>query len=192
MEDYPVYMPMVKRQWTADNLMSLPDDGNRYEIIDGDLFMTPAPAWRHQDAVGELFVLLREYVRREGVGHAVVAPADVRFSTHDVVQPDVFVVPLVDGRRPEGFEDAGRLILAVEVLSAGTARADRVRKRTLYREQDVSQYWIVDLDARTFERSTPEDVRPEVLVDELTWNPEGAGAPLVIDLASYFATVLQA
>ena len=192
MEDYPVYMPMVKRQWTADDLMSLPDDGNRYEIIDGDLFMTPAPAWRHQDAVGELFVLLREYVRREGVGHAVVAPADVLFSTHNVVQPDVFVVPLVDGRRPEQFDDAGRLILAVEVLSAGTARADRVKKRTLYREQNVPEYWIVDLDARTFERSTPEDARPEILVDELTWNPEGAGAPLVIDLASYFATVLQA
>ena len=187
-----MYMPMVKRQWTADDLMSLPDDGNRYEIIDGDLFMTPAPAWRHQDAVGELFVLLREYVRREGVGHAVVAPADVLFSTHNVVQPDVFVVPLVYGRRPERFDDAGRLILAVEVLSAGTARADRVKKRTLYREQNVPEYWIVDLDARTFERSTPEDARPEILVDELTWNPEGAGAPLVIDLASYFATVLQA
>ena len=187
-----MYMPMVKRQWTADDLMSLPDDGNRYEIIDGDLFMTPAPAWRHQDAVGELFVLLREYVRREGVGHAVVAPADVLFSTHNVVQPDVFVVPLVDGRRPERFDDAGRLILAVEVLSAGTARADRVKKRTLYREQNVPEYWIVDLDARTFERSTPEDAHPEILVDELTWNPEGAGTPLVIDLASYFATVLQA
>lgn len=186
-----MHMPMVTRQWTANDLASLPDDGNRYELIDGDLFVTPAPTWCHQDAVGELFVILREYVRRERVGHAVMAPADVQFSARTVVQPDVFVVPLVDGRRPEGFEEAGRLILAVEVLSPGTARADRVRKRTLYREQAVAQYWIVDLDARTFERSTPEDPRPEILVDELTWKPEGARVPLVIDLASYFAAVLQ-
>lgn len=186
-----MYMPMVKRQWSADELRSLPDDGNRYEIIDGELFMTPAPAWRHQDAVGELFALLREYLRRVGIGHAVVAPADVKFSTRSMVQPDVFVVPLVDGRRPERFEDAGRLLLAVEVLSPGTARADRVQKRTLYREQGVPEYWIVDLDARTFERSTLDDARPEILVDELTWHPEGAGTPLVIGLASYFGTVLQ-
>ena len=183
---------MVKRQWTADDLLSLPDDGSRYEIIDGELFMTPAPAWRHQDAVGELFALLRDYVRREGVGHAIAAPADVMFSTRSTVQPDVFVVPLVGGRRPEKFDDAGRLILAAEVLSPGTARADRVKKRTLYREQNVPQYWIVDLDARTFERSTPEDARLEILADEITWHPEGATAPLVIDLASYFAAVLHA
>ena len=189
-EEYPVHMPMVTRQWSAEELRALPDDGNRYEIVDGELFVTPAPAWQHQDAVGELFALLRDYLRRVGVGHAVMAPADVMFSTRSVVQPDLFVVPLVDGRWPERFEDAGRLLLAVEVLSPGTARADRVKKRTLYREQGVPDYWIVDLDARTFERSTPEHARPEILVDELTWHPDGAGAPLVIDLSSYFAAVL--
>ena len=73
LEAYRVYMPMVKQQWTADELLSLPDDGNRYEIIDGELFVTPTPAWRHQDAVGELLALLRDYVRREGVGHAIAA-----------------------------------------------------------------------------------------------------------------------
>ena len=77
------------------------------------------------------------------------------------------------------------------MLSPSTARADRVAKRTLYREVGVPEYWIVDLDARTIERSTPSDPRPEILVDRLEWLPEGAAAPLVIDLNRYFATVLD-
>jgi Uma2 family endonuclease len=176
----------------VDDVHRLPDDGNRYEVIDGELFVTPAPSWRHQEAVVEMHRLLRDYLRQQRVGHAFVAPADVIFSVARAVQPDVFVVPLVDGRRPESFDDVKRLLVAVEILSATTARADRVAKRMIYREEGVSEYWIVDLDARTVERSTPTEPRPEILADRVVWEPDGASVPLIIDLAEYFAAVLGA
>lgn len=184
-------MPHLKRQWTVTDRDALPDDGNRYEVIDGELFVTPAPAWRHQEAVFRLHRLLADYTERERIGHAFEAPADVVFSSKRAVQPDLFVVPLVDGRRPEHFDEARRLILALEVLSPGTARADRIAKRTLYRDEAVAEYWIVDLDARAIERSTPTEARPEILAEQLEWRPPGASSPLTIDLLSYFAQVLD-
>ena len=183
-------MSQLTRQWTVGDVHALPDDGNRYEVIDGELFVTPAPAWRHQRAAFGLCTLLSDYLKRERVGDALMAPADVIFSTKRLVQPDVFVVPLVNGRRPEKFVDVGKLLLAAEVLSPSTARADRVAKRMLFRDEGVLDFWIVDLDARTVERSTPAEPRPEILVDELIWHPEGASTPLVINLPAYFDTVL--
>jgi Uma2 family endonuclease len=185
-------MPNVKRRWTVAERDQLPDDGSRYEVIDGELFVTPAPAWRHQAAVLRLATLLDAYVSRERIGAVLPAPADVVFSEDRGVQPDVFVVPLVDGRRPERFDDVRRLLLVAEVLSPSTARADRVRKRTLYRDEQVPEYWVVDLDARTFERTTPHEDRPELLSEQLVWSPDGCNQPLVIDLEAYFTSVLDA
>jgi Uma2 family endonuclease len=185
-------MPTLKRQWTARDLDDLPDDGNRYEVIDGELFVTPAPAWRHQEAVLQLARLLADYLGGQRVGHVIVAPADVVFSPKRAVQPDLFVVPLVEGRRPERFEDVGRLLLAAEVLSSSTARADRVAKRVLYRDQGVTEYWLVDLEARTVERSTPADARVDVLAERIVWRVEGATSSMEIDLPDYFGRVLDA
>lgn len=185
-------MPELNRRWTVAERDQLPDDGNRYEVIDGELFVTPAPAWRHQAAVFELARIIADYVEPQGIGAVLPAPADVVFTEYRGVQPDLFVVPLVNGRRPAHFDDVRRLLVAVEVLSPSTARADRVRKRALYRDEGVPEYWIVDLDARTFERTTPADERPEVLTEQLAWHPEGATEPLVIDIPAYFAAVLDA
>ena len=187
-----MHMPYLARQWTVDDVQALPDDGNRYEVIDGELFVTPAPRLRHQEAVFELAVMLREYLKSDRVGHVFLAPADVIFTPTRLVQPDVFVTRLVNGRRPEEFVAASGLLLAAEVLSPSTARADRVAKRTLFRDEGVPEYWIVDLDARAFERTSPGDARPEVLVESLTWAPEGASTPLIIDLGAYFERVLDA
>lgn len=184
-------MPGLRRQWTVADLQSLPDDGRRYEVIDGELYVTPAPAWKHQAAVGDMYRLLDDYLARYRLGCALLAPADVTFSDRRGVQPDLFVVPLVNGHRPERFEDVRRLLLAVEVLSPSTARADRVAKRTVYREEGVAEYWVVDLDARAIERSTPADARIEVLADRLTWSPPDAGEPLVIDVPAYFGRVID-
>ena len=183
-------MPSLKREWTVDDLHDVPDDGQRYEVIDGELFVTPAPAWRHQEAIGALYLLLRDYLNRERVGHVFFAPADVVFSPRRGVQPDLFVVPLVGGRRPETFEEVRRLLLAVEVLSPSSARADRVVKRMLFRDEGVAEYWVVDLDSRTVERATPDEPRVEVLAERLEWLPEGASKPLVVDLTEYFSGVL--
>ncbi|MDQ2665501.1 MAG: Uma2 family endonuclease [Gemmatimonadota bacterium] len=184
-------MATIDRQWTVDDIHALPDDGNRYEVIDGELFVTPAPAWRHQSAAGGLYALLLAYLARERVGYVFVAPADVIFSPRRAVQPDVFVVPPVNGRRPERFEDAGGLLVAVEVISPGTGRADRVKKRNLYRDEGVPEYWIVDLDARVVERSTPDNVRPEILSDRLVWRPERAAMPFDLNIVDYFVAVLD-
>jgi Uma2 family endonuclease len=184
-------MPTLQRRWTVADLDDLPDDGNRYEVIDGELFVTPAPSFRHQEAVVALHRLLADYLSREHVGHAFVAPADIVFSERRAVQPDVFVVPLVNERRPEHFNDVRRLLLAAEVLSPKTARADRVAKRTLFRDEGVNEYWVIDLDARTFERSIPDDPRVEVMAERLVWHPAAAREPLELDLTGYFARVLN-
>jgi len=171
-------MPTLKRQWTVADLSDLPDDSNRYEVIDGELFVTPSPSWPHQTAVMELYTLLAAHVTAYELGDAFVAPADVVFSARRGVQPDLFVVPPFGGKRPTAFDQVKRLMLAVEIISPSTARADRVKKRFLYRDEGVPEYWIVDLDARAIERSTPTESRPEVIDERFIWAPEAGTNPL--------------
>ena len=184
-------VPSTERVWLAADLADLPDDGNRYEVIDGELHVTPAPSLDHQEAALRLYRILAPYVETQRCGHAMGAPADVTFSPARVVQPDVFVMPRTGARRPRTFVEVGRLLLAVEVLSLSTARWDRVDKRRVYRQHNVPEYWIVDLDARAFERSTPTEEQPEVIRDRMAWQPEGAAEPLVIDVEQYFRDVLD-
>jgi Uma2 family endonuclease len=173
--------------WTVDMLERLPDDGKRYEIIDGDLFVTPAPHLAHQFLAGELHARLREYLRANRVGLAFVAPADVRVGDRTSVEPDVFVIPQAKGPFPRFWSPLGTLLLAIEVLSPKSARVDRGRKLTLYQREGVREYWIVDLDSRLVERWRPADERPEIVRERLEWKPEGADEPLVIELESLFA-----
>src|SRR5438477_12455919 len=95
-------MPATRTDWTVDMLDALPDDGKRYEIIDGVLFVTPAPSDVHQYIVGELYAQLLQYLRGSGVGHPVVSPADVRRPDRrrNRVQPDIFVVRVTNAKRP--------------------------------------------------------------------------------------------
>src|SRR5688572_31648450 len=86
-------MPATTR-WTADMVRALPDDGKRYEVIDGELFVTPSPVLLHQRAAFALGMLLSDYVKAHAVGDVLLAPADVLSAKHVMVQPDVFVVPL--------------------------------------------------------------------------------------------------
>jgi Uma2 family endonuclease len=182
-------MAAATKVWTVEDLEALPDDGNRYEVIDGELLVTPAPSLDHQEAIARLYLLLGPYAASQMIGHVVFAPADVTFSPTRGVQPDLFVLPLRGGRRPRRYQDAGHLLLAVEILSPSTARTDRVKKRRVYREERVDEYWIVDLDARVIERSTPDRDTVEVFSDALEWRPPGCAKPLVIDVAAYFAAV---
>lgn len=166
-------------------------DGQRYEVIDGELFVTPSPALRHQDAVLRLAKLLDPYLARESIGHLMISPADVRFSKHRGAQPDLFVAPLVNGARPRQWSDIRHLLLAVEVLSPSSVRADRVVKRAMYRDQGVPEYWVIDLDARTVERCKPANTRVEVEAARLTWRPVGAVQPLIIDVQGFFSELLD-
>ena len=169
------------RHWTAREVRELiaaaPLATPRYELVDGELLVTPGPGAFHQRAVVKLIVALDAYLERERIGHVVTSPSDVELEPEFVTQPDVFVVPMAEWRRvaTEGMP-IRELLLAIEVLSPSSSRHDRVRKRPLY-QRHVPDYWIVDLDARLFERWTPGDERPEVITETLVWHPAGGGAP---------------
>ncbi|MCR4340394.1 MAG: Uma2 family endonuclease [Gemmatimonadaceae bacterium] len=138
-------MPATAKRWTADDVRALPADRNRYEVIEGELYVTPAPSFRHQEALSSLHFAMSLYLREHPVGMVLFAPTDVEFEPESMVQPDLFVLPLVDGRKPRSVKEAGKLLLAVEVLSPSTARLDRQLKRRLYQRYGVEEYWIVDL-----------------------------------------------
>jgi Uma2 family endonuclease len=173
--------------WTAEMVRTLPDDGSRYEIVDGELLVTPAPVRRHQRMVGQLFRLLADYLEQGGLGEALCSPADIEAGERTLVQPDLFVVRLAAGIPTDDWVEVRDLLLAVEVLSPSTARADRHLKRRLYQREGVPECWIVDLDAGLIERWCPGDERAELLADELLWQPDAAVPPLRIDLTQLFA-----
>jgi len=177
------------KEWTVDMLEALPDDGNRYEILDGELYVTPSPAWRHQAVIWRLSILLDPYLEQGRVGFGLSAPADVIFDRRNVVEPDLFVAPLVNGRMPNTLAEAGSLLLVVEVLSPSTRRADRTKKRLIYQSFRVPEYWIVDVDARLVERWRPDDRRPEILDETIEWKPTPESAALRIDLTAFFARI---
>jgi Uma2 family endonuclease len=119
------------------------------------------------------------------------SPADIEFDPHTLVQPDVFVAPSVAGRRPRNWAEITGLLLAVEVLSPSSARADRMTKRRRYQRAGVPEYWVVDLDARLIERWRPRDERPELVTEVLRWELRAGVEPLAIDLPAYFRVVLD-
>ncbi|MDF1501703.1 Uma2 family endonuclease [Roseisolibacter sp. H3M3-2] len=181
-------MPAVQpRRWTADEVRALPDEpGKRFECVDGELIVSPGPKWAHQRAVRALIVLLHDYVAAHRVGDLLMGPGEVEFDPYTLVQPDLFVLPLVDGRVPSGPEDSADPLLVVEVPSPSTARYDRGVKRDRY-QRAGAECWIVDLDSRVVERWLPGAAAPEVLREELRWHPAGAGEPLALALAPLFA-----
>jgi Uma2 family endonuclease len=184
-------MPQAAQRWTADMVRALPADGNRHEVIAGQLFVTPAPNFDHQAAVGRLLLRLIPYVDAHGLGYAVSSPADIEFDRETLVQPDLFVAPRVEGRRPKRWSEIKALVLAVEVLSPSTARADRTVKRRLFQRVGVPEYWIVDVEARLIERWRPGDERPEVVTDTLEWRPDPNAPALEIDLPQLFAEIVD-
>ena len=179
-------------RWTAADVRELIDESRhwpRYELLDGELLVTPSPNSPHQFAISALAAALHPYCRREGIGEAVVSPADIQLAPETIMQPDVFVIPASAFRadEPLRWPHVKALLLAVEVLSPSTIRQDRVKKRDFYLANGVSEYWIVDLDARVIERWTPERETPDLRRDEITWQPAGAASPLVIDVREFFA-----
>lgn len=183
-------MPQSTQRWTAEMVRALPDDGNRYEVIGGELFVTPAPIPDHQRAVMRLALRLAPYVDAHKLGHALFSPADIQFDDETLVQPDLFVAPRTE-TRPRRWSDIKTLLLAIEVLSPSTTRADRTVKRRLFQRQRIPEYWIVDVEGRLVERWRPGDERPEILTDTLSWRPTGASEPLVIDLPKLFGEILE-
>jgi Uma2 family endonuclease len=129
--------------------MSLPE-GTRAELIDGELFMCPSPRSRHQDTAGNLFALLRDFVRHRSLGRVFVAPLDVHLPSGDIVEPDILYVAKANlGIVHDWVRGAPDLI--IEVLSPESIDRDRFVKRDLYAKNGVREYWIVDLEEKTIE-----------------------------------------
>ena len=184
-------MPAQRAEWTAEEALALPYDGNRYEVLDGELLVSPAPSFSHQFIVQAFVMRLMPYVDQRQLGWVLAAPADITFSARRLVQPDIFVVPDTGQGRPREWEDVRRLSLVIEVLSPSTARADRWRKRTIYQSERIPDYWIVDPDARIVERWNPDDERPAIVAETLTWQPKSDVPALEINLPELFASALD-
>src|SRR3954463_3487623 len=105
-------MPQAAGDWTVQRVLALPDDGNRYEVVDGELLVTPAPTFHHQDAIFALARRLDAFVRSAGTGYLSLSPADIELDERTLVQPDLFVFELPGGRRPERWKDITRILLA--------------------------------------------------------------------------------
>jgi Uma2 family endonuclease len=183
---------------TAEMVRALIDEEHawpRYETLYGELVVTPAPGGAHNWIADRLCAELLAYLDRWPVGMAFSAPADVSWGRRDVlVQPDVFVVPMEQGRRAirlggESWAAVRHLLLAVEIVSPGSGRRDRFAKRVLYQRQGVEAYWVIDPERREAEWWTPDAEEPRVERERLAWHPAGADEPFAFDLAARFAVV---
>ena len=171
--------------YTADMVRAMPDDGNRYEVVYGELLVTPAPRLWHQELVVRLLLALNRYLEANPVAHVLHSPADISWGPDVLVQPDVFVVPLEEARTLT-WSRVRTLLLVAEVMSPSTAAGDRFLKRLRYREAGVPLYWVVDGDGRAVEIWTPGDDFPAVERERLWWHPPGASAPFSLALPNLF------
>lgn len=143
-------------EWTYSHYAALPDDGQRYEIIDGVLYMTPAPDIFHQDIIGWIFFYLKGHLISHSLGRVFVAPCDVKLALGTVVQPDIVVVLEEHEERIKEKKIVGAPDLVVEVASDSTKHVDRKQKYHDYACAGVREYWIVN----------PKKCNVEVLVLE--------------------------
>jgi Uma2 family endonuclease len=174
--------------YTADMVRALPEDGNCYETVRGELLVTPAPRLWHEEIMYRLVIALREYLRAEPVGHAFGSRSDISWGPDTLVEPDVFVAPLEEVRTLD-WARVKTLLLVAEVLSPSSRRADRFTKRVEYQRQNVPCYWIIDPDERQVESWSPADTFPKIERERLVWHPAGATQPLVISLEELFRPI---
>lgn len=186
-------MPAAHADWTVDMLDALPEDGQRYEIIDGELFVTPAPSDVHQLVVAAFHRPIADYLRTSSLARALFSPADVRKGdrTRNRVQPDVFAVRLTAGKRPPYPYALNDLILAIEVESPSNPLLDYQVKRELYLSHGVPEYWVANADARIVSRWRGVDDPGEVFSKRIEWHPHGMSSALVIDLPKLFEDALS-
>jgi len=165
---------MQTKKLTYSDYARIPDDGKRYEVLEGGLLVTPAPNIPHQRASKRLLRQLEDYFEPRGLGEVFSAPIDVILSAHDVLQPDLVVAPR-ERISKRGIE--GSPLLIVEIVSPSTERRDRISKARRYAALGVPHYWLVDPDRHTLEcwRKESETYSPVSLP-----HPDWPG--LVIDL----------
>lgn len=187
-------MPALrKHRWTLDEVERLIDERERftprYELVDGELLVTPSPSGRHQRIIGHLYSRLKPYVDEHKVGEVRFGPGAVRLVPENYFEPDIFVIPAVGGKRPRANDPVTQLLLAVEVLSPSSVRHDRMTKRRFFQKHGVPDYWVVDGGAEAFEIWRPGDERPLLLDEQLIWQPASAPRPFTLNVRAFFAEV---
>ena len=136
---------------TYKDYEALPADGRRYELHDGELLVTPAPAPRHQRVSGRLYRLLQTHVETQRLGEVLYSPIDCILHDTTILQPDLVYLDIERQSAISGRGIEGPPTLVVEILSPATARIDRGPKHQLYARYGVPYYWIADPDTRTIE-----------------------------------------
>ncbi|MEO5568164.1 MAG: Uma2 family endonuclease [Gemmatimonadaceae bacterium] len=182
-------MPALQsRKWTADEVRRLidehPEPTPRMECVDGALLVTPSPGPRHQRIILAVVKQIDAFVASSRIGEVRLSPSDVRLKA-DLVQPDLYFLAAPHRPAPAPLIPA----LAIEVLSPGSAKFDRVIKRRSYLRNGVAEYWIVDGESETVERWRPGVDAPDVLDDLIVWNtPAGE---FTLDIRALFAAVRE-
>jgi Uma2 family endonuclease len=177
-------MSTARKIWTLDELHSLPDDGNKYELIRGELFVTPPPSHDHETIIARLTRILDPFVAAHGLGLVYHARAVIRFEGSEV-EPDLFVSQTLPGIGNH-WERAPRPILVVEVSSPSTRRREREQKREFYGDVGIEEYWIIDPERRVVTVIRPgEPMREES--EAAAWQPSAAApAELIVRLGEIF------
>lgn len=184
-------MPALVPRYTAAEVRRFADAHVRYEVIRGELFVTPAPGTRHQRAIVELCRRFQDYLEAHGLGEVLPAPFEVEFSDDSAVQPDVLVILESQRQRLTAERLYGPPALVVEVVSYSSKRTDRLEKRELYVAEGVPEYWVVDVEERRVERWRPGHGQPDLLVAQLEWQPRPDITPLRLDLPEFFAKLAR-
>lgn len=175
------------RAWTLAELDRLPEDSNKYELVDGELFVTPAPSPAHEQLVAVLLAILVPYVQAEKLGRVYTPRAVVRTDESEV-EPDLMVRPATP-TLPLTWAEMPTPLLVVEIFSRTTRRRDEQQKRAFYQRIGVGEYWMVDRWSRTI-RVVHGDGADTVAESVLEWSPSGAREALRIDVAAYFDEAL--
>jgi len=184
-------MPALVPHYTAEEIRRFPDDHLRFEVIRGELFVTPAPGTPHQRAVRDLCLRLQAYLEAHALGEALPAPYEVQFSKDTAVQPDVIVILESNQRQLTAKRFYGPPALVIEIVSYASKRTDRLQKRELYQTEAVPEYWVVDIERRQVERWGPSSGEPDILTAELAWQPRPDIPPLRLNLPDFFAKVAR-
>jgi Uma2 family endonuclease len=174
---------LAVKKWTLAELHRLPDDGNKYELIYGELFVTPAPSYDHETILAKLSRILDPYVAANGLGF-VYHPRAVVQRKKSEVEPDLQVSRPHPGPR-RTWRTAPVPMLVVEVHSPYTRRRDVEHKRRYYRDIGVAEYWMIDPEERTL-TVVREGSAEATTHDRVTWYPSGASAPLTFEIADLF------
>jgi len=179
-----MHMATRVKRWTLDEVHSLADDGNKYELIHGELFVTPPPSVEHETILGRLSALLVPYVAKHDLGMVYHPRAVVRVQGSEA-EPDLMVRRPPSEQLRNDWDRVAIPLLVIEVLSPYTRRRDHMQKRDWYAEIGVVEYWIVDPEQRAV-RVIKRGADESLVVDTLRWHPSGADSPLVIDLGRLF------